>query len=122
MYTNCVCRELKFKEEVEKYRMERPKIQQQFSDLKVLLCVCMYIGMYLITLQRALSKVSEEEWNSIPEVGDVRNKKQRNAALRPDRYTPVPDSILERAAISISTHTTLDAKQQVQPVNILIFS
>lgn len=30
-------RELKLKEELEKYRQERPKIQQQFSDLKVLL-------------------------------------------------------------------------------------
>lgn len=28
-------RELREKEEIEKYRMERPKIQQQFSDLKV---------------------------------------------------------------------------------------
>ena len=28
-------RERKFQEEVEKYRQERPKIQQQFSDLKV---------------------------------------------------------------------------------------
>ena len=28
-------RERKFKEEIEKYRQERPKIQQQFSDLKV---------------------------------------------------------------------------------------
>ena len=80
----------------------------------------MCIGIYaMYFLQRALSKVSEDEWNSIPEVGDVRNKKQRNAALRPDRYTPVPDSILERAAISISTHTTLDAKQQVQLVILI---
>lgn len=31
----CVFRELREKEEIEKYRMERPKIQQQFSDLKV---------------------------------------------------------------------------------------
>lgn len=30
-----VYRELREKEEIEKYRMERPKIQQQFSDLKV---------------------------------------------------------------------------------------
>ena len=43
VYVNCVCREQKFKEEVEKYRMERPKIQQQFSDLKVLLCVYWHI-------------------------------------------------------------------------------
>ena len=28
-------REKKFQEEIEKYRQERPKIQQQFSDLKV---------------------------------------------------------------------------------------
>lgn len=28
-------REMRFKEEVEKFRQERPKIQQQFSDLKV---------------------------------------------------------------------------------------
>ena len=28
-------REKRFKEEIEQYRQERPKIQQQFSDLKV---------------------------------------------------------------------------------------
>ena len=28
-------REKKFKEDIEKFRQERPKIQQQFSDLKV---------------------------------------------------------------------------------------
>ena len=31
-----IFREKKFKEVVEKYRQERPKIQQQFSDLKVI--------------------------------------------------------------------------------------
>lgn len=30
-----VRREKKFQEQVEKYRQERPKIQQQFSDLRV---------------------------------------------------------------------------------------
>lgn len=34
----CIFRELREKEEIEKYRMERPKIQQQFSDLKVQNC------------------------------------------------------------------------------------
>ena len=29
-------REKRLKEEIEKFRMERPKIQQQFSDLKVI--------------------------------------------------------------------------------------
>ena len=49
-------RERRLKEEIERFRQERPKIQQQFSDLK-----------------RDLSQVSESEWLSIPEVGDVRN-------------------------------------------------
>lgn len=30
-------------------------------------------------LQRDLAAVSEDEWLNIPEVGDARNKKQRNA-------------------------------------------
>lgn len=34
-FYSCFNRELLEKEEIEKYRMERPKIQQQFSDLKV---------------------------------------------------------------------------------------
>jgi pre-mRNA-processing factor 6 len=54
---------------LERYRQEKPKIQQQFSDLR-----------------RALSSVSEDEWNSIPEVGDSRNKKQRNP--RAEKYEP----------------------------------
>lgn len=54
-------RERLFQEEVEKYRQERPKIQQQFSDLK-----------------RKLADVTVEEWMSMPEVGDARNKRQRN--------------------------------------------
>ena len=31
-------REKKFREDIEKFRQERPKIQQQFSDLKVGVC------------------------------------------------------------------------------------
>lgn len=76
-------REARLKQEIEKFRQERPKIQQQFSDLK-----------------RTLNQVSEEEWMAIPEVGDARNKKQRNAA-RMEKYTPVPDSVLaEKAKIA----------------------
>lgn len=56
-----IFRERKYKEAVEKYRRERPKIQQQFSDLR-----------------RQLSEVKEEEWAAIPEVGDARNKAKRN--------------------------------------------
>ena len=78
-------RETKLKREIEKFRQERPKIQQQFSDLK-----------------RDLASVSESEWLSIPDVGDVRNKKQRNA--RAEKFTPVPDSILaQKAAIAANS-------------------
>lgn len=83
-------REEKLKRELEKYRQERPKIQQQFSDLK-----------------RDLNSVSEEDWLSIPEVGDSRNKKQRNQ--RPDKLTPVPDSLLaSRAALANNQTYSID--------------
>uniref|UniRef100_H3DKI6 Pre-mRNA-processing factor 6 n=1 Tax=Tetraodon nigroviridis TaxID=99883 RepID=H3DKI6_TETNG len=85
-------RELREKEEIEKYRMERPKIQQQFSDLK-----------------RKLSEVSEEEWLSIPEVGDARNKRQRNP--RYEKLTPVPDSFFSKHLQSGENHTTVDPLQ-----------
>nr|CAH7767016.1 unnamed protein product [Callosobruchus chinensis] len=81
-------REKRLREELEKYRQERPKIQQQFSDLK-----------------RDLAQVSEDEWKSVPEVGDARNKKQRNP--RAEKFTPLPDSVLSRNLGGEQT-TTLD--------------
>lgn len=86
-------REKRFKEEVEKYRQERPKIQQQFSDLK-----------------RKLGEVSYDEWMSIPDVGDARNKRQRNP--RADKLTPIPDSILAKTALSQEPTTVLDSREQ----------
>jgi len=69
-------REERFKKEIEKYRQERPKIQQQFSDLK-----------------RDLSQITTDDWQSIPEVGDGRNRKKRLAGLR-EKFTPITDRIL----------------------------
>ena len=66
----------------------------------------------LPTSKRALSDVSEDEWLNIPEVGDARNKRQRNAALRPDKVTPIPDSLLHSAAISTQKYSSLDSRQQ----------
>ncbi|XP_064652796.1 pre-mRNA-processing factor 6-like [Lineus longissimus] len=86
-------REARLQEELEKYRQERPKIQQQFSDLK-----------------RELAQVSSEEWVNIPEVGDARTKKQRNP--RKEKYTPVPDSVLHQAAMSGETTTAMDVMEQ----------
>ncbi|CAI2352621.1 unnamed protein product [Caenorhabditis sp. 36 PRJEB53466] len=68
-------REKKYKEAVEKFHKERPKIQAGFSDLK-----------------RQLAEVTEDEWQAIPEVGDMRNKAKRNA--RAEKFTPVPDSVI----------------------------
>lgn len=82
-------REKKYKETVEKYRQERPKIQQQFSDLK-----------------RKLNEVSTEEWTFLPEVGDSRNKKMRNP--RTEKFTPVPDSVLNSALLSGQNNTSVD--------------
>lgn len=85
-------RETKLKIELERYRQERPKIQMQFSDLK-----------------RDLVDVSEDEWKNIPEVGDARNKRQRNP--RPEKYTPVPDSILAKAGLPTDSVSALDPLQ-----------
>ncbi|XP_006723832.1 pre-mRNA-processing factor 6 isoform X1 [Pongo abelii] len=85
-------REQREKEEIEKYRMERPKIQQQFSDLK-----------------RKLAEVTEEEWLSIPEVGDARNKRQRNP--RYEKLTPVPDSFFAKHLQTGENHTSVDPRQ-----------
>ena len=73
-----VYREEREKKRIEKFREERPKIQQQFSDLK-----------------RELKTVSDDEWGAIPEVGDARNRKQRTAGLR-EKYTPMSDAMLAR--------------------------
>jgi len=69
-------REQRFAAEIEKYRQERPKIQQQFSDLK-----------------RDLGEVSADQWQSIPDVGDSRNRKKRLATER-EIYTPMSDRML----------------------------
>ena len=81
-------REKRLQAELERYRQERPKIQQQFSDLK-----------------RELASVSESEWNNVPEVGDARNRKQRNP--RAEKYTPLPDSVLARN-LGGETTTSID--------------
>ncbi|VDQ10505.1 unnamed protein product [Trichobilharzia regenti] len=80
-------------EEIEKYRRERPKIQQQFMDLK-----------------RDLASVSESEWNALPEVGDARNKRQRNP--RYERFTPIPDSIIAKGLTEGQTNVSVDAVEQ----------
>jgi len=82
-------REERFKKEIEKYRQERPKIQQQFSDLK-----------------RDLGHITSDDWQSIPEVGDSRNRKKRLAGLR-EKFTPISDRLLAKS-LGGEAVTTID--------------
>ncbi|KAK3724363.1 U4/U6 x U5 tri-snRNP complex subunit Prp1 [Vermiconidia calcicola] len=74
-------REVREREAREEYERNNPKIQQQFADLK-----------------RALGTVSDEDWASIPEVGDLTGKNRRSKqAARGNRFYAVPDSVLAGA-------------------------
>ena len=61
--------------------------------------------------QRKLAEVTEEEWLSIPEVGDARNKRQRNP--RYEKLTPVPDSFFAKHLQTGENHTSVDPRQTV---------
>ena len=76
-------REKQAKEELLKFRKERPKIQQQFSDLK-----------------RELAEVSQEEWATLPEAADIGKKVTKKR--RADRFTAAPDSLLFSAMNSMT--------------------
>ncbi|CAD5228302.1 unnamed protein product [Bursaphelenchus okinawaensis] len=86
-------REKKLKETIESYRKERPKIQQQFSDLK-----------------RQLADLTEEDWAALNEVGDSRNKAKRNP--RADKYTAISDSLIASAMSFGQISSVLDADVQ----------
>ncbi|KAJ3196950.1 hypothetical protein HK101_006999 [Irineochytrium annulatum] len=92
-------REAREREELERYRKENPKIQQQFADLK-----------------RGLAEVSHEEWANLPEVGDmVRKRGKKNNMRLAERYTPVPDSVLLGSSGREGSQgylSALDSKQQ----------
>lgn len=94
-------REKRLREELERYRQERPKIQQQFSDLK-----------------RDLLQVSEDEWKFVPEVGDTRNKRQKNP--KAENFIPLPDSVLARN-LREETATFLD-QITIPGKNILLYT
>ena len=76
-------REAREQQEREEYERLNPKISTQFADLK-----------------RSLSAITDDEWASIPEVGDLtgRNKRARQAQQAERRYYAVPDSVITGAA------------------------
>jgi pre-mRNA-processing factor 6 len=93
-------REAREKEELEKYRKERPKIQQQFADLK-----------------RGLSAVTDDEWVNLPEVGDLVRKKGKKNPRLADKYSAVPDFVLlgggSSAKLQGGYAPSLDPQQQI---------
>lgn len=80
------------KQELEKYRQVRPKIQQSFADLK-----------------QELKTVTEEEWMNIPDIGDKRSKTKKQ-----ETFTPVPDTILEGARKSMQYSNAMDTSAGLQ--------
>ncbi|KJE95997.1 pre-mRNA splicing factor [Capsaspora owczarzaki ATCC 30864] len=85
-------REKKMQEEIDRFNQEHPKIQQQFVELK-----------------RGLNQMSAEDWEMLPEAGSLRAKKPR--LVRPERYTPVPDSVINAARTAGETTTAVDPMQ-----------
>ncbi|KAF5360482.1 hypothetical protein D9756_005026 [Leucocoprinus leucothites] len=84
-------REAREQEELSKHRAERPKIQQQFADLK-----------------RGLAAVSDAEWENIPEVGNLTRKKRR----KEERSFVVPDSVIVGDRAKGEYENALDTRQQ----------
>ncbi|OBZ68819.1 Pre-mRNA-processing factor 6 [Grifola frondosa] len=78
-------------EELARHRAERPKIQQQFADLK-----------------RGLAVVTDEEWENIPEVGNLTRKKRK----RDERSFVVPDSVIVGDRSKTEYESSLDTRQQ----------
>lgn len=88
-----VDREAREEAELAKHRAERPKIQQQFADLK-----------------RGLAVVTDAEWESIPEVGNLtRKKRKRN---NDERSFVVPDSVMVGDRSKTEYENSLDPMQQ----------
>ena len=83
------------KERLSKYRNVRPRIADQFADLKA-----------------QLKGVSENEWNEIPEVGEY--SLRYKAKPKADKFTPVPDSVIDDARSSQNdrAHTSVSHRQQ----------
>eukprot|EP01053_Blabericola_migrator_P013053 Blabericola_migrator_1__13052@NODE_87_length_14713_cov_55_061450_g78_i0_p2_GENE_NODE_87_length_14713_cov_55_061450_g78_i0NODE_87_length_14713_cov_55_061450_g78_i0_p2_ORF_typecomplete_len1041_score228_21PRP1_N/PF06424_12/1_3e42Suf/PF05843_14/0_0027Suf/PF05843_14/0_18Suf/PF05843_14/0_18Suf/PF05843_14/4_6e06Suf/PF05843_14/7_3e11Suf/PF05843_14/0_19TPR_15/PF13429_6/11TPR_15/PF13429_6/0_0012TPR_15/PF13429_6/0_021TPR_15/PF13429_6/1_5e11TPR_15/PF13429_6/0_91TPR_15/PF13429_6/0_1TPR_19/PF14559_6/1_3TPR_19 len=79
-------REKRLKEELAKKRAQNPTIHQQFADLK-----------------QALTSVTREEWEALPDIGDTVHRAKRKA---PQRFQRVPDSLILDAQESTRLSST----------------
>jgi pre-mRNA-processing factor 6 len=84
-------REMKMLEDMKKNRNQRPKIGDQFADLKM-----------------ELATVTAEQWDSIPDVGDHSLKLKQKK--RNDVYMPVPDYLLASGASNNALASSVDAR------------
>lgn len=87
-------REKKAKEELEKLRLERPSIGQQFAGLK-----------------KDLGKLKVDDWLNIPEIGDYSIKK-----VKREKYIPVPDKIILNAAQEGENLSSINIKDGTQSI------
>ena len=87
-------REEKLKQEIEKYRQSKPKIQQLFADAK-----------------NALSSVSADEWDSLPDAGDNTKRHTKKQPNQRFGYMPVPDSVLEKNRANNEMNISIDAEE-----------
>ncbi|KAI3852397.1 hypothetical protein MKX03_018877 [Papaver bracteatum] len=85
-------KEAKLKQEIKEFNASNLKITEQFSDLK-----------------RKLETVSAEEWDSIPEAGELTRRIKKR---RFEPFVPVPDTLLERAIQEQKRVTALDPKSR----------
>src|SRR5690606_12529659 len=69
----------------------KPKIQTKFADLK-----------------KELGKISMEEWKKLEEIPDYTIKRRKF-----DIYTPLPDTLLERAKLENERVTSIDVKKMM---------
>jgi pre-mRNA-processing factor 6 len=86
-------REEREQAELERLRKEKPKIQQQFTALK-----------------RGLAHITEDEWAAIPDIGDIRAKKQQK---RQEKFTPVSDALLAKARQDNQYVTSIDSQNGI---------
>ncbi|KAL9614817.1 MAG: hypothetical protein Q9167_000727 [Letrouitia subvulpina] len=73
------------------YEDNNPKISQQFADLK-----------------RSLGSIKDEDWASIPEVGDLTGRNRRTKQNIRQRFYAVPDSVIAGARDSTQFDTNVN--------------
>ena len=85
-------REAREKDEEDEYKRNNPNISEQFADLK-----------------RSLATLSEDDWASLPDPGDLtgKNKRTKKLAKENQKFYAVPDSVLAGARDATQFETSV---------------